>query len=84
MLNSLWRASVRAEMFDDKQGFHFATAQGTKYQEATLTLAYLPNSSIELRTEVRADKANNAVFVDSDGSTKKSLMTFGLQGLYKF
>jgi len=85
MLNSLWRASVRAETFDDKQGFHFNTGgQGTKYQEATLTLAYLPNSSIELRTEVRADKANNAVFVDTDGSTKKSLLTFGLQGLYKF
>jgi hypothetical protein len=84
MLNSLWRASVRAELFDDKQGFHFATATGTKYSEATLTLSYLPNSSVEVRTEVRADKANNAVFVDSDGSTSKSLLTFGLEGLYKF
>jgi hypothetical protein len=84
MLNSQWRAVLRAEMFDDKQGFHFNTATGTKYSEATLTLAYLPNSSVELRTEVRADRANNSVFVDSDGSASKSLLSFGLQGLYKF
>jgi hypothetical protein len=84
MLNSQWRGVLRAEMFDDKQGFHFATPNGTKYSEATLTLSYLPNSSVELRTEVRADRANNSVFVDSDGSASKSLLSFGLQGLYKF
>jgi len=84
MLNSQWRAVLRAEMFDDKQGFHFATPTGTKYSEATLTLSYLPTSSVELRTEVRADRANNSVFVDSDGSASKSLLSFGLQGLYKF
>jgi hypothetical protein len=84
MLNSQWRTVLRAEMFDDKQGFHFATPQGTKYSEATLTLAYLPTSSVELRTEVRADRANNSVFVDSDGSASKSLLSFALQGLYKF
>jgi hypothetical protein len=84
MLNSQWRAALRAEMFDDKQGFHFATPTGTKYSEATLTLSYLPTSSVELRTEVRADRANNSVFVDSDGSASKSLLSFGLQGLYKF
>ena len=84
MLNSQWRAVLRAEMFDDKQGFHFATATGTKYSEATLALSYLPNSSVELRTEVRADRANNSVFVDSDGSASKSLLSFGLEGLYKF
>jgi len=91
MLNAQWRLSVRGEYFDDKKGFHFATVdpntgglRGTKYQEGTLTLAYLPNSSFEFRTEVRGDKANNEVFIDSNGSTKKSLLTFGLQGLYKF
>jgi hypothetical protein len=84
MVNPQWRLSVRGEYFDDKQGFHFATPQGTKYYEGTLTLGYLPTSSVELRTEVRMDKANNSVFVDSDGSASKTLMTFGLQGLYKF
>lgn len=90
MLNQQWRASVRGEYFDDKNGFHFGTtngaggALGVKYYEATLTLAYLPTKDVELRTEVRADKAKEAVYVDSDGSTSKTLMTFGLQGLYKF
>jgi len=91
MLNQQWRASVRGEYFDDKQGFRFNTTDpGTgaplavKYYEGTLTLAYLPNSSVELRTEVRADKANQSVYQDSNGSLKKTLMTFGLEGLYKF
>jgi putative OmpL-like beta-barrel porin-2 len=84
MLNQQWRAVLRGEYFDDKQGFHFGTATGTKYYEGTLCLAYLPTSSVELRTELRMDQGNNSVFVDSDGSASKTLMTFGLQGLYKF
>ncbi|HMH16946.1 MAG TPA: outer membrane beta-barrel protein [Burkholderiales bacterium] len=84
-LNSQWRATARAEMFDDKNGFHFNTAPtGVKYREGTVTLAYMPTSSVELRGEVRRDQANNAVFVNSDGTTSKSLMTLGLQGIYKF
>ena len=83
MLNQQWRLSGRGEYFDDKDGFHFGTAQGVKYYEGTVTLAYLPTSAVELRTEVRLDKANQNVYVDG-GSTSKTLMTFGLQGLYKF
>ena len=88
MLNPKWRAVFRAESFDDHDGFHFGTTAlatpGTKYTEGTLTLAYLPNDSVELRGEVREDKANQAVFRDFSGSTSKTLMTLGLQGLYKF
>src|SRR6267378_8161158 len=88
-LNREWRVAARAEMFDDKNGFHFApaapfTASDTKYNEVTGTLAYLPNSSVELRTELRLDRANNAVFRNSDGTTAKSLQTLGFQGIYKF
>jgi hypothetical protein len=89
-LNQLWRVSARAEYFDDKNGFHFGTSNGAggqqpvKYYEGTLTLAYLPTKDVELRTEVRGDKADQNVYIDSNGSTKKTLMTFGLQGLYKF
>jgi hypothetical protein len=83
MLDPKWRAVVRGEYFDDKQGFHFNTATGTKYYEGTLCLSYLPTSSVELRTELRMDKANNSVYNDG-GSTSKTLMSFGLQGLYKF
>jgi hypothetical protein len=84
MLNAQWRTSARIEYFDDKNGFHFATTpQGVKYYEGTLTLGYLPTKDVELRTEVRADKADQNVYVDG-GSTSKTLMTFALQGLYKF
>ena len=84
MLNPKWRAVVRGEYFNDKNGFHFTTAQATKYYEGTLCVAFLPTSAVELRGEVRMDKASNSVFVDTDGSTSKSLMSVGLQGLYKF
>jgi len=89
-LNQMWRVTARGEYFDDKNGLHFFTTNGTtalqavKYYEGTLALSYLPTKDVELRTEVRADKANQSVYIDSDGSTKKTLMTFGLQGLYKF
>jgi hypothetical protein len=89
MLNAQWRASARGEYFDDKNGFHFNTVDGVgaplgvKYYELTLTLGYLPTKDVELRTEVRADSANQSVYVDG-GSTSKTLMTFALQGLYKF
>ena len=84
MLAPKWRIVGRAEMFDDKQGFHFATAGGTKYTEGTATVSYLPNSSVELRGEIRGDRANNGVFIDSDGSTAKTVQTLGVQGIYKF
>jgi hypothetical protein len=89
MLNPKWRAVLRAESFDDKDGFHFLTTAlatpGTKYTEGTLTLAYLPADNFELRGELREDKADQAVFNQYDGTTtSKTLMTLGLQGLYKF
>jgi len=88
-LNREWRVAARAEMFDDKNNFHFGpnnqpAGTDVKYNEITATLAYLPNSSVELRTELRLDRANNAVFRNSDGTTAKSLQTLGFQGIYKF
>ena len=87
--SSRWRVAARAEMFDDKNGFHFApgapfATSDTKYKEVTATLAYLPNSSVELRGEIRGDQANNAVFRNSDNTTAKSLLTLGFQGICKF
>src|SRR6267378_4978821 len=88
-LNREWRVAARAEKFDDKNNFHFASTRvagstDVKYNEITATLAYLPNSSVELRGEIRGDRANNAVFVNSDGSTAKSMQSLGFQGIYKF
>ncbi|TMH80303.1 MAG: porin [Betaproteobacteria bacterium] len=84
-----WRIAARAELFDDKNNFHFgpnnqAANTEVKYKEVTGTLAYLPNSSVELRGEIRADNADKGVFINSDNTTAKSLLTLGFQGLYKF
>jgi len=86
------RGVLRLESFDDKNGFHFAPATSggafanseTKYREATATVSYLMSDNFEARGEVRRDRATNSVFVDSDGSTSKNLMTVAIQGLYKF
>jgi len=83
MMGPKWRGVLRLESFDDKDGFHFGTAS-TKYKEYTLDLSYLPTDSYELRGEVRSDHADNAVFTQFDGTTSKDLMTFALQGIYKF
>jgi hypothetical protein len=88
-LNREWRVSARAEMFDDKNNFHFvpnnqAANTDVKYNEVTATLAYLPNTSVELRGEIRADRSDKGVFINSDGSTAKSMQSLGFQGIYKF
>ena len=81
------KGSLRAESFNDKDGFHFGTPGGTttgsKYKEYTLTLAYLAADNFELRGEIRADRANQSVFRDSS-SFSKTLTTFAVQALYKF
>lgn len=82
-MNPKWRGVLRLESFDDKDGFHFGTP-ATKYKEYTLDLSYLPADSYELRGEVRTDRADNTVFTQYDGTMSKTLMTFALQGIYKF
>lgn len=76
------KGTLRAETFNDKDGFHFGTA-GTKYREFTLTAAYLAAEDFELRGEVRTDRASDARFSDG-GSLSKTLTTFAVQALYKF
>ena len=88
-ISEKWRASLRGEYFDDKDGYRTVVApgktSGQKWKEATLTLAYLPNKNVELRAEVRGDRSDQAVFLDSDGLTpQKTQHSFGLEALYKF
>ena len=78
----LWHVAVRAETFDDKDGYRTGVTQ--KWREATLTVAYLPAKSVELRGEVRGDRSDNSSFVMTDGSTGKSQKSVALQMLYKF
>lgn len=84
MFTPQWRGVVRAETFDDKDGFRFGTAANVKYNEATLTLSWLPSSSFELRGEYRRDRSNTAVFLDDNAATYRELSTWAVQALYKF
>lgn len=79
------RGALRVEpQVDDKNGRLGGPATGTKYREVTATGAYLPADNFEMRGELRRDQASDAVFVNTNGSTSKSLMTIAFQGIYKF
>ncbi len=82
-INDQWKLSFRAETFDDKDGARTGLAQ--KWNEVTLTAAYLPSKNWELRGEIRKDSSDKDSFVDSNGSTLKSNQnSFGIEALYKF
>ena len=88
--NDQWRLSVRAEYFDDKDGYRTGVIQ--KWKEATLTLAYLPSKFIELRAEVRGDKSDSSAFVKdatffsaaSGAGITDNQTSIGLEAVYKF
>jgi hypothetical protein len=86
MVSSQLRAAFRAETFKDTDGFHFpSNPAGTKYKEFTATIGYLPNASFEWRGEVRRDTASESVFTETGGGgSSKTLLTFAVQGIYKF
>jgi hypothetical protein len=84
-----WRLSVRGEYFDDKDGYRTGIVQ--KWKEGTVTLAYLPTTSVEIRAELRGDRSdrdsfvdNLASYVDTGNSTKNNQSSIGLEGLFKF
>lgn len=82
-INDQWRASLRGEYFDDRDGYRTGVIQ--KWKEATFTVGYSPLKNLELRAEVRADRSNVAAFVDSNGVTaSKHQNSYGLQAIYKF
>lgn len=78
-----WRWSLRAEYFDDEDGYRTGVVQ--EWKEATLTLAYLPNASAEIRIEVRGDRSDQRSFVESNGSAvKKDQNSAGVEAIFKF
>ena len=91
MITPKFRGTVRLESFDDKDGVRFGlpvgpgqTTGAKKFKEGTLTLAYLPSDSFELRGEVRQDSADEKAFADTTGNATKSMSSFALSGIYKF
>ncbi|HJP99315.1 MAG TPA: outer membrane beta-barrel protein [Rhodanobacteraceae bacterium] len=83
MLTDMWRLAGRIEWFKDSDGAHFGNLD-TRYSEGTLTLAYLPVKSTEIRGELRGDRASNAFFDDGSGNLSKTMYSVGVQGIYKF
>ena len=77
-----WRLSVRGEYFNDKNGYRTGVVQ--KWKEGTITVAYLPTKSMEIRGELRGDKSDQSSFVKSDGSASKTQSSYGVEAIYKF
>jgi hypothetical protein len=86
--NDQWRVSLRAEYLNDKDGFVSGTAQ--KLKEGTLTFAYAPAKSFELRIEARYDKSDQATFVraiatgTNPATFDDNQSEFAVQGVFKF
>ena len=82
-MNDMWRVALRAETFNDKDGFRTGVAQ--KWKEATLTVAYIPVKNVELRGEARDDRSDKSSFNFNNGATtNQSQHSFGLEAIYKF
>lgn len=79
--NPTWRASVRGEYFDDKDGFRTGTIQ--EWKEVTLTLGHACDKSLDLLFEVRSDKSDANVFTDG-GVPTDSNESVNFKALYKF
>lgn len=77
-----WHASFRTEYLNDKDGYRTGTVQNWK--ENTLTVAYLPTKTLELRGEIRGDSSDKSVFLNSNGTSKSNQTSYGLEALYKF
>ena len=82
-IDDSWRLSLRAEYFDDRDGYRTGVAQ--KWKEATLTAGYTPIKNLELRGEIRGDRSNVPAFVKTENVTaSKSQRSVGLEAIYKF
>ncbi len=84
--NDLWRASLRGEYFDDKDGYltkNFASdfvGNEQKLEEITLTVGFAPIKSVELRIEGRYDDPSK---VQGEQLVPKTYQGW-LEAIYKF
>jgi hypothetical protein len=91
MLNDHWRASLRSEYLNDRDGYRTLVAQ--KWRESTLTVAWMPSRAVELRLEGRLDHSDQAVFAKNsayfigDGNPMflgDQQGSVAVEGLYRF
>lgn len=87
-----WHISVRGELFDDKDDAKIGLVdlntleESKKTKEITVTLGYAPSANVEIRGEVRQDKADKDAFVKSlsSGSVTDKQTVVALEAYYKF
>lgn len=81
--NDKWQASLRGEVFSDRNGYRTGVQQ--TWKELTLTLAYTLFKNFQLRAETRHDFSNVKSFVTLNGiAANNNQQSFALEGLYKF
>ncbi len=79
-----WRASFRTEQFKDKDCFRTGCGFSSQTVKSnTLTVAYAPAKSTELRAELRGDKSDENVYTDGGTATDNQKFA-GLELVYKF
>jgi hypothetical protein len=79
-----WRASFRTEQFKDKDCFRTGCAFSSQTVKGnTITVAFAPAKSTELRAELRADKSDRKVYTKDGTATDKQNFA-GLELVYKF
>jgi hypothetical protein len=79
-----FRVAVRAESFNDKDGYRTGVTGGQTWNEATATLAYLASDNAEIRLEGRYDKSDVKAFNMPDGTTKDNQSSVGIEAIFKF
>lgn len=78
-----WLASMRAELFDDTNGYTTGVPQNLR--ELTLTFAYSPFKNTQIRAETRRDFSNvNAYVSKNNSSTSNSIQAYSLDLLFAF
>jgi hypothetical protein len=95
-LSDRWSASLRGELFHDKDGYRTgvidpATGKGQTWKELTLTLGYAPTKNMLLRFEGRYDKSDvSGAFIKDIDSASGAIQyndtqsSVALEALYKF
>jgi hypothetical protein len=86
-----FRGSLRAEWFNDKDGFRTDVnsagagtgAGGHEWREVTLTLGQACDEHLDLLFEVRADQSSETAFLE-DGVPTDENSSVNLKALYKF
>jgi hypothetical protein len=76
--------TLRAEVFDDQDGFRTAVVGGQTLRELTATLSCKMMENLEWRAEVRHDESNQNVFVDDQGIAEDTQNTVAVAAYYSF